>query len=61
MKVRVTLIWYYTYDEEGESIDECIDKAEDELNRQSLRLVTEMGYDDYEVEVLDEEEDEEDD
>lgn len=58
MKARVTLIRYYTYEEEGESIEECIDKAEDELNRESLYPVAEMGYDEYEVEVLNEEDNE---
>lgn len=58
MKARVTLIRYYTYEEEGENIYECLDKAEDKLNKESLDPVAEMGYDDYEVEILEGEDDE---
>ena len=59
MKVKVTLIRYYTYEEEGANIDECIDKAEDELNRDSRYPVAEVGYDDYECEILEYDEEEE--
>ena len=52
MKAKVTLIRYYTYVEEGEDVDECIDKAEEELDRDSRYPAPEIGYDDYEVEIL---------
>lgn len=65
MKATVRFIRYYEYEVEGSSIEECLDKAEEEFTSDCLSPIADTGYDEYELEVTDwddeEEENEEDD
>lgn len=56
VKGKITFIQYFTYEAEGETEEECFEKAREEYNR-DMRYSTSPWYDDVEEEYEYEEED----
>ena len=59
VKGTVTFIKYYTYCVEGETEDECFDKAYDEFQAYCVSSIADTCYDEVETEFEEDEEDEE--